>query len=849
MSAKATRNILSPLIEGIKRNQITIINAAVTVILIGIVITVLLSRATSLQRKTAEESAINLAGITASEVQASYLSYLNIVRVTSQVIKNYKNVEIDQRRTFINNIMYEIIDANTTVLNVYSLWKPNELDDMDAIYANTSGNDETGQFMSGYTRELGAIQSRAFPEYKYTLDYGYHAVEGSVGEPFPLIGPYGGSWIIDVHVPILDFDGIVVGIIGVTINLEMLQNLVEAKRPFGVGRTMICTGRGTLVAHSLRQLRGVSFMAAGIDVDQMEPLLATAIRTSVFFDIQSSMINVLPTVCRYGDTLMVSHPLRTIDPSTAAYQAVESGFPRWAVVTAVPESTILAPINALIRFSILFIIGAAIIMVIVVLATSRSLAQRAYVLQRNLERASAMQDSLRYGLFLMDNRFVMQGAYSRALERILSVSDLNGKNFLDLMSSSIKSQEKEGLADYFDMIFKSSFDKEMLDSINPILEFEYINPEKSERKNLRTSFTLVERGTGANYIMGTMEDITSEKELEKQLIEAENIRENEMRALFQVIQLDPKVLSDFVADSEYEFERINVVLRSKKQLQKEVLVGLYQSIHAVKSNALILNLEGFSERLHKLEATVRMLQEKEEELIPFDELLELVLELNEAMNEIDQLKNTVSKIENFKNLSGGSKNQDRYVLVETLTRVCERTREAVKKKVRLVIEEIDEAVLDYGPRRVIKEVLTQLVRNAVYHGIESPEDREPLGKEPEGEIRLSMKYVGNQIVIKLADNGGGIDFGRVRQSAESQNLLFDPAKANDKSFLMKTIFAPGFSTLGEADYHAGRGIGLSLVKDRIKDLHGNIAVSTSQGKGTTFTISIPMELPTVDKVS
>jgi two-component system chemotaxis sensor kinase CheA len=339
-----------------------------------------------------------------------------------------------------------------------------------------------------------------------------------------------------------------------------------------------------------------------------------------------------------------------------------------------------------------------------------------------------------------------------------------------------------------------------------------------------------------------MEDITAEKELQRQLLEAENIRENEMRALFQVIQIDPRVLRDFVVDAEYEFERINDLLKNKQQLHQEVLVEMYQSVHAIKSNALILNLESFSERLHKLESSVKILREEHKDVVPFDDFLSLILQFSDSMKEMDQLKDTVSKIENFRVSSSGEKNQERYVLLETLTRVCNKTQAALDKKVRFVVEGIDDVVLDYGPRRVIKEVLTQLVRNAVYHGIERPEERTPLGKEPEGEIRLSIRYKNNQIVMKLTDNGSGIDFSRIRQTAEEQNMVHNKDEANDKNYLLRTLFSPGFSTLGQADFHAGRGMGLSLVRDRIKDLHGNITVSTAKGKGTTFTITIPLEL-------
>jgi two-component system chemotaxis sensor kinase CheA len=322
-----------------------------------------------------------------------------------------------------------------------------------------------------------------------------------------------------------------------------------------------------------------------------------------------------------------------------------------------------------------------------------------------------------------------------------------------------------------------------------------------------------------------------------------------MRALFQVIQLDPRVLSDFVADAEYEFERINDVLKNKKYLHQEVLVEMFQSVHAVKSNALILNLESFSERLHKLESTIKSLQEEYDDVIQFDDLLGLILEISDALREIDQLQATVLKIENFRTVSGGDKNQERYVLVETLTRVCNKTQAALNKKAKFIVEEIDDAALDFGPRRAIKEILTQLIRNAVYHGIECPEDRQPIGKKPEGEISLSIKCKGNQIIIKLTDNGAGINFGQIRQIASASNLLVDPDKAKDRKFLLNVIFSPGFSTIGSADFHAGRGIGLSLVRERVKSLNGNIIVTTAAGKGTTFTISLPLEMTLANNAS
>jgi two-component system chemotaxis sensor kinase CheA len=189
------------------------------------------------------------------------------------------------------------------------------------------------------------------------------------------------------------------------------------------------------------------------------------------------------------------------------------------------------------------------------------------------------------------------------------------------------------------------------------------------------------------------------------------------------------------------------------------------------------------------------------------------------------------------------------VLVETLTKACEKAATALKKKVRFVIEDIDGVVLESGPRRVIKEVLTQLVRNSVYHGIEEPDEREAAGKDREGTVRLAIKCENNMIHLKLSDDGKGLNYAKIREKALKLKLLKNESDANDKNHLLQVIFSPGFSTAETADLHAGRGIGLNLVKDRIRDLHGSIKISSENGRGTTFNIYIPLEAKAVEKAS
>ncbi|MCL2479253.1 MAG: ATP-binding protein [Treponema sp.] len=848
----------SPLKEWAVRYQIAIINASLTILLIAVVIVVLLSRFSSLQRRTAEESVINLAGMTANEVQADYLTYFDVVRTVSQIMKSYETIEVTHRRTFFNDIMEGILNSNSSLVSLYTIWKPYSLDDRDDEYIDADDPDNTGQYITGYTRERGMVERRDFTEYSGLVDY-YNRIIDNISyneiENFraSIIGPdrqtvdRKATWVINIHVPILK-NYRAVGIVGATINLDQLQNLIESRNPYTDGRSMVVTTNGNnriIIAHYNADFRGLDLARDRVQ----DPHFSADAHSYVDRAVQDSIINLKPGVIKTEDTLMVSYSLKATNPRLASFALNESTNPPWAVVTMVPLSSILSPINILLRFSILFVIGAGILVGVVFFATSRSMTQRTRLLQQDLERATTMQDNVKYGLFLMDQKYVIQGAYSKALEKLLSVSNLQGKVFPELLTSSIKANECSSLQDYFEMIFKRSFDEEMLESINPIFDFTYTSIETGESKHLRTNFTLAEWGRGRSlYILGTMEDITAERELERQLHDSENQREKEMQALFQVVQLNPGVLNDFIEDSEYEFDQINALLKNKENINPDILVEIYQSVHAIKSNALILNLEDFSGKLHKLETSIKNLQEKQgtessDKSDMFDDILGLVLELNDVMKEKDQLKGVISKIENFRNISGNDSNQEKYVLVETLTQACKKVMKVMNKEARLIVEDMDEIVLEHGPRRVIKEILTQLVRNAVYHGIETPQERISLGKNPEGEIRLSVVYRQGEIIMKLSDNGKGIDFDEIRQKAIGKNLFKNPEEAEEKANLLKVLFLPGFSTTSTVDLHGGRGIGLSLVKTRIKEMQGNINVSSAPGKGTAFTVVIPLELP------
>ncbi len=166
------------------------------------------------------------------------------------------------------------------------------------------------------------------------------------------------------------------------------------------------------------------------------------------------------------------------------------------------------------------------------------------------------------------------------------------------------------------------------------------------------------------------------------------------------------------------------------------------------------------------------------------------------------------------------------------------------KQVDLVIEgaetEVDRHVLE-----ALKDPVTHLVRNAVDHGIEPPEKRQRAGKPPRGTVRLRAAHQGNNVVLEVADDGAGIDLEGVRRAALKAGALSAEEAADlDQARAVDLIFRPGLSTYSEPTDISGRGVGLDVVRQNVERLHGSIRVETASGRGTAFTLTLPLTLAT-----
>jgi two-component system chemotaxis sensor kinase CheA len=156
--------------------------------------------------------------------------------------------------------------------------------------------------------------------------------------------------------------------------------------------------------------------------------------------------------------------------------------------------------------------------------------------------------------------------------------------------------------------------------------------------------------------------------------------------------------------------------------------------------------------------------------------------------------------------------------------------------------ELDRTVIEK-----LADPLMHMVRNSIDHGIEMPNDREALGKPRTGTVSLSASHVGGNILIQISDDGRGLDPKKLLKKAIEKGIVSEQDKLSEQDIL-NLVLAPGFSTAEKVTDISGRGVGMDVARNNIESMRGRIRISSEVGKGSTFSIELPLTLAIVDGI-
>jgi chemotaxis protein histidine kinase CheA/ActR/RegA family two-component response regulator len=231
-------------------------------------------------------------------------------------------------------------------------------------------------------------------------------------------------------------------------------------------------------------------------------------------------------------------------------------------------------------------------------------------------------------------------------------------------------------------------------------------------------------------------------------------------------------------------------------------------------------------------------------------MIELIVRVRESSSDIEFIVDETDQVTRMfrqvtTQLQEGLTRSRMVPFAQTADRLPRAVRDIsmqVGKQVELQIEG-RETLIDKMILEQLYDPMTHLVNNALTHGIESPEVRRAAGKSAVGRITIRAFHQGNQTIISVSDDGAGIDVDRVKAKAVEKGVLTpSEAKAMSRLDVYDLLFQAGFSTKDQADDFSGRGVGMDVVRTSLSEIRGVVNTDSTPGKGTSFTIRLPLTL-------
>jgi HPt (histidine-containing phosphotransfer) domain-containing protein len=490
--------------------------------------------------------------------------------------------------------------------------------------------------------------------------------------------------------------------------------------------------------------------------------------------------------------------------------------------------------------------------------------------------------TVREGLFLLDADLKIGEIHSDATGSLFNRESIAGITFEDLLRNLVSPKTLAIATKFVKVLWSERTKENLIRSINPLNEVEVITggdgkQDKGETHYLEFNFHRVRRDGAITHVLVSVADVTARVALAAQLKGAQDSAQTQMDAFLSILHVDPNQLSSFLDDSDVAFKMINATLRDPARDSasfRRKIDGLFRQIHSIKGEASAIGLGSMEQRAHALESDLAALRERTD--LTGDDFLPLLTKFDDLVSHSQSVREMVVKLASFRDsfapkaghapaASGGSRvstgdtttrgkalDADSIAAEATLQRsaregfvasaqqLADRIANDHGKKVVVTCRGHDQVPETY--RRPVKDVLIQLIRNAVVHGIETPDERARSGKSAEGHIRIQFEMVENGRAFRMQceDDGRGLTPDKLRKTAVSKGIVSqnDAAALSDQEAMM-LVFRSGFSTAADVTRDAGRGVGMDVIAEIAARLGGRISLNSEAGKNMRLSLSFP----------
>jgi chemotaxis protein histidine kinase CheA len=407
------------------------------------------------------------------------------------------------------------------------------------------------------------------------------------------------------------------------------------------------------------------------------------------------------------------------------------------------------------------------------------------------------------------------------------------------------------------------------------VEVHFDNPAGGfETHFLEFDFNRVKSDGAMSHLLVTVNDVTKRVLLSRELQESQEKAQQQLDMLLRILHVDPESLTSFLTDAEVSLKMVNSILKEPAREEaafRSKIDSIYRQVHAVKGEAAALGLKTVEQRAHAFEESLNELKSRAN--LSGSDFLPLVVKLDDLFNHLAQVREMLGRLVDLHQaiatrrvsapatadtdkkvgewLTGQGADQSlestgllsgKQVasgLENTLQKLASKVAESQSKRVDLKFHGLDRVPESY--KRAVKDITIQLVRNAVVHGIELPQDRLASQKPEAGVLNIDFVDRGSEgYELVVRDDGRGLQLDRIKEVAIDRGLI-TPAQAQllDARQAMALIFRPGFSTSEDVTTDAGRGAGMDLVRVLVAEMGGRVGLASASGRFAKFKIWLP----------
>jgi len=467
------------------------------------------------------------------------------------------------------------------------------------------------------------------------------------------------------------------------------------------------------------------------------------------------------------------------------------------------------------------------------------------------EDSDAILAHVPHGLFLLNRDFKIGGLYSKSLEHILATSDLEHRDFLQLIRRSIPDQVHRQVREYLKQMFDPNRKDIQTSKSNPMAEIEFAEAAPVGgvySKHLQFDFQRVVSGEEITHLLVSVNDVAERVRLNQNLRNAERKQQRQLELLTGILHVEPDSLREFISSSLRSLRDMTAALRDvdfadnapDTKSPHGTLETLIELIRPISANAELLHLPYFQSKCSQIEEKIAGLRNST--TLAANDFLPVAIAQSELSTAFEDTEYLLEKLAGLRRTSSEPSGGDSITMLRSIAAKVQMMAADFGKDVVFSCKEFEHIDVPAKYRELFQDIVVQLSHNSLAYGIEGMDERENRNKSRTGTVQLlPATDTSGTFEFIVRDDGRGLSPLRLQNRAVEMGIVsLEQVSSWEPGQLAALIFEPGFHTLEEEARSGTGGIGMPLVKTRVVDESGGeIRINSTPGQFCEFHVILP----------